>query len=468
MAVFNILTINSAGTTIATLNLATNGNHLLSYKYTAPQPRSIEYNSVLRNGSNIALTTLPDVTEGAQFLFTAASATAMAAQIHSVERIFLLAAERQRSRRGNRYYIEVQLEGMPSSFRSEIKRGMLSYEDSSFGYGWIQQKVQVNITFTRTYYFESTTKTELYLKSALNTRSLGGVTIYNQYAYDVTRQNWIEVLSSDMVGVLDTPVELLIKNTYNNITRPNYIAVGQKILGELTNFDPTLESEEGSWTNGTATTLINEAYSATQAKQYTWTGSNEQLAAWWTLDTLSISYFASTPVRFFAKFIGNPSTYKFTMRIKYQGLTLLDQTNEVRLTSRLVQDLGVMQIPPWLQDGGNSDELVVQLYVRNTNGGSFTLDYIFMMPLDGYTEYRAQGYGLPYNFTLKDNAPEDRLVVTAADALERGFFIKRPREGGILIRPNTTQRLYFLQLDTAEIDRTMLIQAFYRERRLTV
>lgn len=468
MQLFNILTVNSVGTTLSTISLATTDNLLVNYKLSSPNPKSIEYTSPLQNGSTISLTTLPDVTETAQFLLQTSTAILMATLIQSIEQAFLNAAERQRTRRGNRIFLEIQLENMASSFRTEIKRGQLTIDDKSLGIGWVQRKLIVNITITRAYYFESTTRTEIPLASRATAKTTGGVTVYNHYATgSAGRGTYVDIEAADVKGVLDTPIELWIQNTYNNATRPNYISVGQHILGTPGSLQPVIQAEDGTWNGlGTSSTVSSASYSSGAAKSFSWTESNEIRAGYWIITGTQMSYLAGGSVRIFAKF-DTVGSFNVTFKIKYQGLTLLDQTVEAKTNAYAIQDLGVLQLPPWLSNGGVSDELYLEMYVRQSGGSSFILDFLHLMPLDGYTEYRAQGYGLPYLWTLIDNAPEDRLIVTAGDGLERGFFVKRPKDG-ILIRPNTKQRLYFLQTDVTVIDRTLTIRAFYRERRLTV
>jgi hypothetical protein len=467
MQKFNILTVNSVGTTISTIELAGVDNLLLNYKLSTPNLRSIEHTSPLLNGSNIALTTMSDVTETAQVLLQAASATAMTTLINSIEQAFFLASERQRTRRGNRIFLEIQTENTTGSFRSEIKRGQLNIDDKSLGIGWIQNKLTITLTYTRAYFFESTTKTEIPIASRATAKTTGGVTVYNHYFIgDSGVATYVDIEAADVKGVIDTPMELWIKNTYNSGTSPNFISVGQQILGTPGSVFPVIQAEDGTW-NGTTSLLSNVAYSGTQARSFSWTSDIETKCAYWLLNGTELSYLAGASARIFAKLssIGNP--FYITFKIKYQAITLLDQTVEVLTGTQSIQDLGVLQFPPWLADGGISADLYLEMYVRQVGGSSFTLDFLHLMPMDGYAEYRAQGYGLTYNWTLKDNAPEDRLIVTAGDNLERGYFVKRPKNG-LMLRPNTKQRLYFLQTDVDTIGRTLQIRAFYRERRLTV
>jgi hypothetical protein len=140
--------------------------------------------------------------------------------------------------------------------------------------------------------------------------------------------------------------------------------------------------------------------------------------------------------------------------------------------SRIIRDFCVVQLPPWLQ--GISDPSALTLRIKGTRveavETTVNLDYFYLLPLESYRMFNMT-INLPYTGALVDNGPEGRVYSEAAD--ETGRMGNAVAYGQpIMVQPGALQRLYFLShmglSNTAPIDRTLSIQAWYRPRRLTL
>jgi hypothetical protein len=130
-----------------------------------------------------------------------------------------------------------------------------------------------------------------------------------------------------------------------------------------------------------------------------------------------------------------------------------------------------MQIPPYILgqfiDIGN---LTLGLYEKRASGsGTLNLDYLFILPQDGWRKYGAIT-GLGYGETLVDDPV--REVLYTDDGTSGYKVTNKIEEGeGLMLRPGVKNYMYFLQMDTdgdAPIDRTANVVVKAHARRLTV
>jgi hypothetical protein len=136
-------------------------------------------------------------------------------------------------------------------------------------------------------------------------------------------------------------------------------------------------------------------------------------------------------------------------------------------TERL-QDLGVVQLPPWLPGETSQASVTLALYLRKTGGGTLYTDFLQLSCLDGWRRLSPRGYGLPYNCRLVDDGIAS-LVWTDGWPGKAGHYIGYGRP--IHVWPGKAQRLYFLvdsETRTAQIERIYDVWINYRPRRLTL
>lgn len=467
--ILRIVTRSATDAIVGTpIELAADNCELLGYTTVTPDQKKIEYSSALRDGSEETSIKYTDPSETANVLKIFSTDAEFTTFKSAIEAAFNVAASYQERKRGNRVYVEFQLDRTSTLWQSRIKSGRLVLDPTFIDVGWRTRAAALALFWTRKFYWQKTEDTEVYLASKQHSRATGGVTIYNAWDSATNRGNYVHVLGSDVPGVLPSPMRLELYNSYNSVNRPTNIYVGQNINSNPSTLAPIIEAETATLYNGSHVVLSNAAYSAGQAVQFVIASAGTRKVASWTLNSTVLSAFNGRNVRMFAKFPTAPgSNTFFQLKVKYLGLTLLDSTAEVLASSSAeVQELGALKLPPWLTEL-TSYELDVELYVRTAAAGGFTLDYIHAMTTDGFTEYRTKGYGLAYQQTLVDKPAQNQLYITAADNLARGFVVKRPTDG-LYLEPNVDQRFYFLLYgNDNSIDRTLTVRAWTRERRLT-
>ncbi len=451
--ILNIVIRDDTGTALDTIELNANGTTLLSYPLLSPEQRSIEYQSLLKDGGYIGKTVLSDVVEPTTALAVRDNDDDLVAFRQSIENAFLVAARRQDRKRGPRVFVEFRLDRLATTFRSEIKRGRLVSDAADIGVGWQARAMHLDLVWLRDYAWESTTLTQLPLRSQATAKTTSPVTIAN--TDDSAYGNWVEVLGADLPGILPTPIKLQLTNNYGS-GAPLTIYTGLNIDADPENLVQCLEAEAATWV-GTVSTPTGATYSNGEAKQVTWGSSSDTQVADWTLTDSVLQQFNGAWCQMIGRFPVAPEDIYLRFELRYNQ-RVIASTEPVLGTDAIHQRLGAMQIPPRLT-GASYPDLVLRLYARTTGGGTFTMDTLHLLVSDGYVEYRAPSFGLNGN-----------LIDTPHDGtLHPIHFIKEPHEG-LMLRPSATQRLTFIQAGNSsdQIARTMTVQAWYRERRLTL
>lgn len=460
--ILDLVLRSPAGTELSRINLATNDRLLLDYTPGTPEPRSVEWASPLRDGGVIATTTLANVTETAEALLGAVDDATMLTSIQAMEAAFLAASTRQKTRRGPRLFVELTLNRLVTPFQSEILRGKLLLPPGALDSGWRNRQMEITPSWTRRWFWEAVTDTALPLRSSMTAKTTAGVVVEGSLG-----KTWVEILGTDLPGVVPAPIRLQITNLDVSATAPQQIWVGRNETASPTTLGPIIEAEDGNYLSFSNTL----ATSASHSNGYGVNIAPPPAAATglrWTLDSAFLSQFPGGPVKVVAKIPTTQAGVWMRLQVKFLGLTLLYEGPEVLMTSDAIQDLGTIVLPPWNVPGGSSSQdLTLDLVTRATVATPFVLDYIHLMPSDGFVKYTARGYGLQTNITLVDDAINDTLTVTGG-GVHAGFFIKSPPSDGLLLTPNVDQRLYLLQNGVTSITRQLRVQAWYRERRLTL
>jgi hypothetical protein len=152
-------------------------------------------------------------------------------------------------------------------------------------------------------------------------------------------------------------------------------------------------------------------------------------------------------------------------------LTSVAEAAEVTLGSNYIQDLGVLQLPPWLRGETGLYPVDLILYARREGGsGSFSLDFIQLTPLDSYRVLTPRGYGAAYGVTVVDDSIMNSLYTMGWDSsYKTGHYMHRGEP--IMLWPARDQRLYILgtsDVSGSAVERTYSVRVYYRPRRLTL
>lgn len=289
------------------------------------------------------------------------------------------------------------------------------------------------------------------------------------YIYDV--QNQINIASGEVIGDLDAPCRIEITNTF--ATDNSYqFHIGHNILSNPASLSHILEAEHAS---GVTSVDVDADCSGGEYATLTWAVSTEATLANWTLPTEFLAKAAGGDFRVIARFqvSTNVTDVKFRLKILY-GTTEIFTGKVVQpdtAYSYLIRDLGIVTLPPWFQDSGTMEDLILRLTGKIADGTTIKLDCLAFQCLDGYRYLEPVGTGIPQNSRLVDDGILGELYVDTGSGTARAAYYNG-RGKPIMLRPNTAQRLYFLTAsstaNTAEVDRTSSIRIYYRDRRLTI
>lgn len=441
------------------ITLATGASQVLKYVPRTPKKRSIEMVSMLRNGTRIQKTTYADVDETAEMIFEGATDDDITDYTRGFERAFEAAALRQESTRGPRVFLELQPDRMPLAFRSEIKRGDFNLEDEALSVAWRTRKLVIQPAWLRNYYWEAVISTALPMRSALTALTTAGVIVEGSLG-----RTWVEILGSNLPGVIPAPIRLEIKNLDPSLTAPSQIWVGRNQTASPTTLNPIIEAEDAASLYGNDI-VVSAAYSNGNAVEIT-PPATAAASVGWDLDSAFLEQFSGGPVKVVLKLPSTNTLVWMKVRVKY-FVTVLAEGPEVLQTNATIQDLGSIDLPPWNVPGGSTPQaLTLELVTRSASPIPFVLDFIHLIPMDGFVNYTSRGYGLQSNITLVDDAINDTLTVTGGGETA-GFFVKSPANDGLLMQPLADQRLYILQ-NVEDIDRQLQVQAWYKQRVLTL
>ncbi len=206
-----------------------------------------------------------------------------------------------------------------------------------------------------------------------------------------------------------------------------------------------------------------------------WTGDTQQLIARWTLSTAYLNSAQGRWFKILAAFNGYvPSGVWLQVKITFPAgtpLTVVGSGQEMAVAfNGKLQDIGTIQIPPWLAAAGDLEPVDLSLYARATGGNSISFSYLQVTPLDGYRMLIPRGYGASYGIRVVDDTINNYLYTdgwTPPGKTGHYTAVGDP----IRLIPGKLQRLYFLQKgDSGDIatSRELSVKLFYRPRRASL
>jgi hypothetical protein len=299
----------------------------------------------------------------------------------------------------------------------------------------------------------------------------GGVPVFNHL--DDLYDNLVDISAASVEGVLPAParVEMINRTTADIMAN---VIIGHNVYADPGDLFPSLECEGAVTAVGNI--LSDANCSGGEYMLVDLAETRAQLLSW-TISSADLSHYRGRFFRLWLRCQAQPSAGTYIQPKMILGIGSLQVASEgqesLLNTGQLLQDLGVLQIPPYLMgDVSAFYEMDLALYGRNTNLGTVGLDFLYLMPLDSYRELRPRGYGVADGITLIDDGIEDRIW---ADGYGSGYderigfyYGLGPR---VMLVPGMQQRLYFLMSNTsggAEVDRSVDVIVKYRPRRLTV
>lgn len=442
------------GTTTVTLDqsngIMVTGGDILA----APEISTRELTNEQSDGGEIPNATYRNVTGTIELLFVGASTANLQSLARSVEALLQTARRRQQQRVGPRVYLQLQLDGEASAWRTEILNGALRFAGEALQQ-WITKKPEAQLIITRRFFWEGTEK-ELQLSANGQSAATGGRTIDNNTA------NWLQIASSQIGGVLPAPVRLELTNANAVSVGYRNFYIGLNAFSDPANFPHIMEGEARK--SGSGTITADASCSGGNYNNYSFTNTG---AMYWALSATLLRDTMGRRVRILARFFGwSGADIYVTPQIRdSSNVAILYSGDEVKLPASYgtqIIDLGTVPLPP----GGYYNLFAVQtlaLAVRATGAASIQLDFMQLTPLDSYRQFAQRGMLITAGGTITDDNMEE---ITHAG----GSPIYSPKAGPLMVYPNVTQRLLILQ-DTgsaSDIAHNFTARAYIRERRLTI
>lgn len=394
----------------------------------------------------------PQITESLDVLVISTTSPNVQLLARAVELLLETAKRRQTTRSGPRVFFQLQVDGDATVWRSEIIDGRFKPDKDTLE-NWYSKKVPYHLMLTHRVW-EGPRK-ELEIASASSTTpNTGGKPITNGQA------SYIQILGSQVGGVLPAPVELQLTNTSGVSIQYGNFYLANNAFSDPTNFAFNIEGETSSdgadVSDGTCSNALYNLYGTTSSGYIRWNLSSATMQ-----DTQGRSF------RLIARFFGWSGTnlyVKPSLRSTTDG-SILFEGDEQKLASswdlRFI-DLGSIPLPP----GGyftSYTGTTLWLEVRATGALTLGIDFIHLLALDSYQNIYQMGGVVPNNTTI------------TFDNIERNFHLVgntlfSPRSGTLKVFPGVTQRIHIIydEETSSNVSRTMTVKAYIRERRLTV
>ena len=391
------------------------------------------------------------------------------AKLRNINRMLVYASENTIGPFG--VWLRFAINDTDDLWRSRVFGGQIDY-DAKMAYYLKRSQLKIGLILGRDGFWEGP-EAQIPLTNGNGTNNTAGLNVYNCNDGSGTspnkRNNYVEIAAASVGGDLPAPVRLEMTNQYVSASNMNQVFIGLNVNSTPDLFNHMIEAESASY-GGTDTT--NSNYSGGKYRTFTWVPSYQELIATWLLDT---TFLNRANKRFFKIIAGFTSAItegiRLQCKIKYPGgtgLTTVLSSREIVTTTYRHQEIGELQIPPWLLSSGDLYPLDLNLYAKKTGGGSIAIDYLQITPVDGYRVLTSLGYGAADGVRLVDDGITDQLWTDGwTTPGKTGHYT--PVGTHLKLKPNKTQRIYFLVdgiLGDIAIVRYMSVKAFYRPRRM--
>jgi hypothetical protein len=458
------------GTTTIYLNGGTNSFYLAEgYAPVTPELSVVEAAAqAVRDGGDVTAATRRNPVETVVLSVVASAFATAQTALRGLETLLQQAIHRSNTGKGSAVYVEYRAADSGDVYRSELLYGRVEPDPETGTAGWVAVgALRCTVMWQRRYYWEGT-RTELALdNTSTPSKATGGVTIYNHDDAGSGHDNYVDIAAGDVGGVIPSPVELSIYNSYNVAARTYDMHIANNVFASPATLAHIIEAESCTFAYGGAAATANADASGGYYQTATYGADGQVAALRWDL---SAAFLATTKGNRF-RVLGRVVSVTTGMRAQLKTLlsvTTIAESPEVTATTGLV-DFGVVQLPPYLTGETSLYPLTFELHGRLTGGWSLSLDYLQLTPLDSYRVLIPRGYGTIYTATIVDDGITNSLYVQWSGSGKTGHYVAHGSP--VMLWPSVAQRLYFLcdnSSGSTEIARTHTVRAYYRPRLLTI
>lgn len=428
----------------------------------------------LNDGSNVWTTgysldtpggAATEATDRIELLFIAADNAPLMRQI---EAMLDRATMRQKTRRGPRIFLTVELSDDDQEWRAEIFQGALVSEkviDDTY-----KGKTRATLIVQRAPFWEGE-EAELPLRNydlmgVGDEPATGGVEVPN----DPEVGCWVQIDEDTVTGALPAPIRLRLTNeaiatlnlrklrigvnSYTDIDIVPVIQAEDQILAKGADTAAATASDGNYWTSDSFTTAGVLGQWAMP------TGLTETSGGrwWWLLARVLTSYTTTAPPAVWALIYDGSGV---------QALWTGEQVRPDTSVSTLeLLDFGPVPIPPGAYD---DDPAPVRLAVFGESASAETMafDYFYLFPMDAFRRIEQPALGLATNDFVEIDEIERRYYLESATGR---IQLQTVSGSPLVVAPEREQRIHLLYRTASAMAITdaVTVQVWYRPRRLTL
>jgi hypothetical protein len=393
-------------------------------------------------------------------------ASDLSSMVAAIDKAFAYA--REHANRLDHAWLWFAIDETSPVYRTRLLDG-LCLQDSQILRRYAAARGNLHLTFERAGYWEGP-EAAITLSNPSGSGTTG-VTVYNRW--DDDEVNYVEMADDQITGNLPTPLRLQITNNFNDAAGVGSVWVGHNAQSGPETFMPTLEAEDSTGGTPGADVFCSNG----SKSDYTLASDGETLMFTWTLTAAQMQACNGRYFKVLMRFAASAGVTSVGFRpyIYYGSIVPLWRGPLVRFGSsyaRVIRDLAVLQLPPWLDTFTDLSDLTLRLYGKRPAGISTTisLDYLYLLPVESYRMFEING-AVEYLSAIVDDGPLGQVYSQNGSAAARKADIVA-YGSPIMVQPGLLQRLYFIAHsemgNLSEISRTLSIKAWYRPRRLSV
>ena len=381
----------------------------------------------------------PKISESMEIMFVASSGPNLQSAINTAELLLVKAKWRQdRPNAFPRVYLQMQVDGEASTWRAEIIEGRLRPGEDALRL-WPNFKASYTFTFTRRAW-EGPRK-ELSISANGQSAATGGRTITNN------ANNWVQIASSQVGGVLPAKVELQLTNAGGSGVNYRNFYIAVNAFSDPANLTQDLGSGSVTLTGSGSNYSGRISYSLSSTLMTKTMGRVFKLIARFTTQTGTI-YVKPTlyEVNNLISIVDGDEIY---MPLSAAGTKLID--------------LGSLALP----GGGYSlvwTDTVLGINARGAAGYSVGINSLKLMATDSYQYIAQRGFQVAAGGLITfDNI--EGVYHTGGQSV---YSVRS--EKPLTLFPGVTQRINILQDEgtSSDLAKTLTVRVYIRERRLTV
>lgn len=415
-----------------------------------------------RDGTVAAPAVYKDVTETISLLIVGATVAATRDVARAIERLLDLAREQRTAQGGSGCYVQVQIAGETTAWRSEVLRARLAYADPL---NLWQSAIRADLTLTRRYYWEQAgPEVALQMSSqATGTPTTGPVTWHNGADNVSGQRNWVNIAAAQVQGTLPAPLKLDLKMTAATTFTMVSFYVGNYVWMDPTGIDPIFVGAESGEGTGNRS----------------WTTSSEFALHTWTMPAALQEDVNGRYVRPLIAYSTKPSV---TTNMRATVAVALGGDIDIFLTDPIfpqtdpwgtscVVDFGPVPLPP----GGYTASpatLKLRFFATKAGGDAVNAHSLHLFPHGPgvLRRYRAGG-GLSLIFDQNSGILDDGITgrVVAYSGTGARFPFVVAHGSPLMVWPGRVNRLRMLNAPvTWAASVAWTAQAWYRPRRLVL